>query len=242
MTLKETLEELYSQGKNGEVLKKIEGLSPEELTDEIKVIKAWALFRMQRYNDALDIIDPLYQKGFLPATKIMSQIIAYIGGNDNIFCEIYEKIPDDPSFWNSIAIRERRPGVSTLASKEKLVEKCIHFENSGEIAAIHLMNNTARVYFEQAMGIEDFLVSIGLWEASLRRYGTGDRNLHHRAAVLFWISQTHEKIGFSTSALDAAIESERLWERQVALDPLTGPFQEKLENARKRVFLLRQQG
>ncbi|MBI1888619.1 MAG: hypothetical protein HYS15_01665, partial [Candidatus Spechtbacteria bacterium] len=70
---------------------------------------------------------------------------------------------------------------------------------------------------------------------ALSLYGTGNINLHHRAAANYWISMAMEKVFGPAAALSAVEQSLELWDRQLALDPENPHYQKGRQGAADRL-------
>lgn len=77
--------------------------------------------------------------------------------------------------------------------------------------------------------------AIGALSYAIGLYGTGDMNLHHRAAAHYWMSVAMEKLFGPAAALSSAEQSFELWKRQLGLDPANKHFEQNYENAMARV-------
>jgi hypothetical protein len=66
-------------------------------------------------------------------------------------------------------------------------------------------------------------------------------NLHHRAALGFWTSTTHEKLGDLQRAFESSLQSTGLWRRQISTEPTNPSHVTKYLNALDRAVSLANQ-
>ncbi|MFA5730055.1 MAG: hypothetical protein WC938_02445 [Candidatus Paceibacterota bacterium] len=229
------INDLYKEGRFEEAMNAISSKYPliDEKPVDVLEVEAWCLFRFEKYELAAKAALILAEKGSQKGYELLAQIAGYVNKDDELLEKISQKLPVNVSVCNAYAIRARDPDSHIEARKVLL--SAILFMNDEEIAAAHLLNNTARLLM--AKGYEgtnmDIVTAIGFWQIALQKYG--DTNYHHRAAVHFWLSKAYEKLGDKQLAIKSAQKSLTLWVKQISLDPNNPKFNENLTGAEKRL-------
>jgi hypothetical protein len=228
----EQLRELYDEGKTAEVLYRILLDFPfgRDLPVEIEEIKGRCHFRREEYAEATKVAISASQKGSEEASELLIQLSAYVNKDDRTMEIIRQGLPNNSGVCNAFAIRARDSD-SNIAVK-LILDAAIRSINKNDLASINLLNNTARLLLEKGNHSSDTIMAIGLWEIALIKYG--EKNYHHRAAVMFWMSTAYKSLGDLSSASKKAKESLTLWEYQISLDPTNSKFKKNLEGAKKR--------
>jgi tetratricopeptide (TPR) repeat protein len=228
-----TIQELYEDGRFSEALKKIASDYPPSclMPIDVVVIKAWCHYRLGDYAEATKTALAAYENGSIKGEELLAQLAAYVSKDDELIMNIHQKLPNNPSVCNALAIRAR--DADSNIPLELILRATLRMARDNRIGAVHLANNTARALLAKGKYLCDVFIAIGLWETCRLRYG--DKNYHHRAAVHFWLSHAYERAGEHPLAVDNAEDSVTLWEQQVVLDPENIKFKEGLEGARKRL-------
>lgn len=229
-SLIEKLQRLYQKGKCSEALEEIASKYPslDTMPVEIKEIKAWCHFRKEEYTQASEAA---LSAGSTNADELLAQLAAYVSKDDAMIMNIHRKLPDNPGVCNALAIRARDKD-STIPM-ELIVKTALKLVSDNRIAAVNLINNTARLLIAKGNGSSDAVMAIGFWQIALLKYG--DVNYHHRAAVYFHLSKAYENLKAMDLAIKSAEESLTLWQKQAAFDPSNPKFLRDCEGAKKRL-------
>ncbi len=199
----------------------------------------WCYYRLGKYDQADQMGQMAVDYGDVNGFKIIAQKAAYIDHDEKQVLEILEidSLANDLGVVNALVVVARYPG-STVTIPQ-VIEIVSRITGSKEIAAANILNNAGRLVQEKATCAEDFIKAFGLMSLALGKYETKKNgkmvNLHHRAALLFWISKIWENLGSLDQAFIVSKKSLSLWYKQVKLDPENQEFKVKLENAKKRV-------
>lgn len=221
------LNQLRSEGKFTELKTAICSTTEERRTLEENKLLGWALYRLGEYEASFELALKIND------LELASQISAYVTKDDALIDEALETFPDNPTFWNARVIRARDPDFGRFCLK-KFFQKDEEFANSEEIGAINFRNNLARLFLAKGDHYKDPWVALGLWNSVVIRYiHHGEGNVHHLAAVYFWMLQAYLKLGEKSLAIEMARQSAELWEIQSKRDPQNLEFQKKYENALK---------
>lgn len=231
----EEISNLYKEGKIEEAMNAISSKYPliDEMPRDVLEVEAWCLFRFEKYELATKAALMLTEKGSQKGHELLAQIVGYVNKDDALLEQIFQKLPVNVSVCNAYAIRARDS--DSHIKVRKVLLAAISYMNDEEIAAAHLLNNTARLLM--AKGYEgtnmDIVTAIGFWQIALQKYG--DTNYHHRAAVHFWLSKAYENLDNKQLAIKSAQKSLTLWVKQISLDPNNPKFNENLIGAEKRL-------
>jgi hypothetical protein len=198
---------------------------------EVMEVKAWCHFRREEYakatETALLAVDKKSEKGL----ELLAQLIGYISKDDEALKNIHQKLPNNVSVCNAFAIRAR--DADSTIPIEMVIKAALRHINDSGIGATNLINNTARLLLAKGNGSYDTITAIGFWHIALINYG--NKNHHHRAAVYFWLSKAYESLGEISSAIESALNSLKLWDEQVILDPDNPKFKKNLTGAEERL-------
>jgi len=229
----EQLQELYKEGKTAEVLYRILLNFPlgRSLPVEIEELKGWCHFRREEYKEATETAVSATRKGSVKASELLIQLAAYVNKDDRMMEVIHQGLPNNSSVCNAFAIRARDP--DSKIPVKLIMDAAMRSINKDDLGAINLLNNTARLLLEKGNRSSDTMMAIGLWETALIKYG--EKNYHHRAAVMFWLSNAYESLEDRPLAIKMAQESVKLWEYQASLDPDNSKFKKNLDGAKNRL-------
>lgn len=228
--LVEKLQSLYKEGKCSEALEEIASKYPslDTMPVEIKEIKAWCHFRKEEYIQASEAA---LSAGSTNADELLAQLAAYVSKDDAMIMSIHRKLPNNPGVCNALAIRARDK--DSDLPMELIVKTALKMVSDDRIAAVNLVNNTARLLIAKGNGISDTVMAIGFWQIAILKYG--DVNYHHRAAVYFHLSKAYESLKVKNLAIKSAEKSLALWQKQASLDPGNPKFLRDCEGAKKRL-------
>lgn len=243
---------LYNGGKFGDCAAKLSALR-EDFKDfltqdharELHAIEGWHHYRHARYDKALESIlaslehpraleCELYIRCYLPEYK-----------NDARKDELVQKIGDNIQTANAIVINARTSDPVPYSLVEEIYKRYETYgvDNPNDVRFANLLHNTGRVFLDKARNDDDLRLALKYYSLAADQYGYGETNLHHRAALGFWTSTTHEKLGDLASAFQSSLGSMKTWRQQIDAEPNNNSHVKKFFNAMDRtVDLARRSG
>lgn len=256
----ERLDALLKEGRTEEVLEiglpLCDPLSPifrEELQQsaELQACVGMAYYRRKDFGYALMhfyqslLLDPANER----AIYGMAYIAAYVEKDPEKTREWMEKLPESAARDNAhmIILRSKEyidtngldntaMGVVTLLQKyiltpcEDSLNVANVFHNGGRFFLVESDAEEKAQDGDTAMAKKHCASAIASLALSLGLYGTGDMNLHHRAAANYWTSVAMEKLFGPAAAVPSAEEAVKLWHRQVERDIKNTHFWKSYEN------------
>lgn len=231
----------YDQGKTEEVLEKIAAMSPKPSGPEyadLVTLKGWCHYRRKEYVKAHDAA--LAAGSHRWARELLAYVYAYAPGyvNDEELRRIAAEIGHDAvNIANAFVIRARAPDCVDL-THEEVAQYTDRFQGGTDVSTANLFHNAGRFFLDKARQESDLGQAITYLDRALALYGQ-EANWHHRAAAQYWKSVAVERQDGKDAAVPVAVESLRLWEKQVSLDPTNASFKEKCSAANKRLAQLR---
>jgi len=226
------IENIYAKGQFCEVLKGIRDAWPiiETAPKRIRIIKAWCLYRVKKYEQAMNIANELGDS-VIEAVELKATIYAYADKNYKKLEELHHRFPGNIAICNAVAISGRDKDCPFSIQYIKSITEKI--EDDGSIAVGHVWNNIGRALDAKGNNSNDLADAILFSHKAMERYGKD--NYHHRAALSFWISKYFEGIGNMYLAIGAAKRSLKLWIKAMSLDPENSSFKKSFEGAQKRL-------
>ena len=228
------VQELYDASRFEDALELISAEGQGQMTTtqdwaELMRIKAWCHWRRKEYEEARKIAK---EYGIY---EILAYLAAYVDKEFEALLALRPHLENNINFWNAVVIIAR---TNDLPDQEALVREALGLLlragfpwKVGEVAEANLAHNLGRYYAE---GSDD--------EAALRWYVSArdayeilGGNWHHRAALHFWMSKSHEALGNLAEALFAQRASVALWHIQCDLDPKNESFQKNLAGGKERL-------
>lgn len=229
------IQKLYDQGKTAEALELIAQSMPPEgdpQRGDYLALKGWCCYRRKEYAEAQEAA--MAAGSVRSARELLAYLAAYAPGyvDDGKLQQMADELGDSVAVVNALVIRARAPE-STLFTPEEVLRRVLQHRGD-EVVVANLYNNAARFFQEKARGDTDLITALGLFDCALVKYGHAV-NFHHRAALQYWRSYVLEKLFGNKAAIVAATRALELWVQQLALDPDNKSFQEKQEQARRRL-------
>ncbi len=182
----------------------------------------------------------------------MAYLAVYVDKNPEKTNEWMAKLPESAAKDNASMIMMRAAEyieanglLKTEDNVGDLVEKWLNPNPEDSLNVANLLHNAARFYivdsekYLEAGSQQICMVAVGLLQSAIGLYGTGNMNLHHRAAANYWISVAMEKLFGPAAATSAAAQSIELWYRQLELDPKNPQYSKSLQGASDRLIALR---
>lgn len=233
MAAKQIRQELYdgsrfaeAQAAAQEVLQQ-PGLFEDE-AGELKALVAWCYYRQKKYEEAASWATDAGQ--VLWARECLMYLRAYAPGykDDKRLKELAAELGDTVNVNNAVVIRAR--DADSQIGSEEVVQR-VRSHTASDVSTANLWHNGARYLLSRGQDASAFETALEFIDGALARYGTGDQNIHHRAAANHWKSNILLKLDRRQEAITAAQEAVRLWTRQCELDPKNSAHVEKKAGA-----------
>lgn len=210
---------------------------------EAHALEGMAHYRRKEFELARRCFDLSLQKN--PANELTLNGIAYLAIRESM-----SKLPEGPPKDNSWVILmqnkeyiEANGLLETQAEIEEILTKYTKPNPDDPLNVANIFHNAGRFYIVAAemdaeSSYENYFLASMVLHCALPLYGTGEMNLHHRAAANNLLSITYEKVFGPAAALPFAEQSLILWNKQLNLDPQNPHFQEKYDNATQKILEL----
>jgi len=186
----------------------------------------------------------------------MAYLAAYVNKDPGKTREWMDKLPESAARDNVHMIMMRSPECIETNGLEQTYSEVIDLFDRyltpnpvDPLNVANLMHNAGRFFLVKGADQEQrgdmpevrktCASAVAALALALSLYGTGDMNLHHRAAANYWMSVAIEKLLGPAAAIASAEQSVELWSRQLALDPKNPHFKESWRGAADRLHELR---
>ena len=219
---------LYNGGKFNDCAAKLSSLRvdfkdflTQDHSRELHAIEGWYHYQLASYEKALESISAslehpraveceLYIRCYVPEYR------DEVRKND-----LVQTIGDNIQTANAIVVNARTSNPVPYSLVEEIFKR---YETHGvdhpnDVRFAHLLHNTGRVFLDKARNDDDLRLALKYFSLAADQYRYGETNLHHRAALGFYTSETHEKLGDLTSAFFASLGSLKTWRRQIEAEP-----------------------
>lgn len=214
----EKLEALLAQGKTDELLEAAEPLmtktpssksAPKERAEVVALI-GMARYRRKEFDEARKrfdealVRDPENER----ATYGMAYLAAYVDKDPDKVREWMEKLPESAARDNAWIIVIRSPEylenanpLEIYASLREILHRRVKPDPADPLNTANILHNAGRL----TLAMNDMagkswdeksvmaLIAVGMLTSAIGLYGTGNTNLHHRAAAYYWASVAQEK-------------------------------------------------
>ncbi len=260
---------LLGEGRIEDVIKQVNqllldiftGNSSQDYFAELLAIRGMAFYRRKNFEDART--DFRFSLSTDPANERaiygMAYLAAYVDKDVAKTHEWMEKLPDSAARDNAWMIIMRsneyissNGPLSTDIEVADVLAKYLAPNPADPLNTANLMHNAGRFflaeseYHEKDGDIEeariDRVSAVAALSLSLALYGTGEINLHHRAAANYWMSVAMEKVLGPAAAIPSACESLKLWHKQLLLDQGNPHYQKSYNGSRERLIDLCEKG
>lgn len=228
-------ETLYKQGKYAQALDVVQNvLKAEPENGDALALQGWCQYQLADYVQAS--VSALQAGGENQrALQLRMTLHAYAKTgmqNRDKMLELAVRITDKVVVANALLIIAKdESGMVTPDDVVARVMECVSGVPSVNVA--HVLQNAGRYFHRIHRTTADYAMALGFLVLAYARYGSGDSNLNHRAAALYWSSQCAKELGDAVNARMFAVESLKLRERHLAIAPDDERVQKDAESARK---------
>lgn len=232
--------------------------------EEVWAIRGMAWYRRKEFQEARDCFELslIDNNSNERATYGMAYLAAYVDKDPDKVREWMEKLPESAARDNAWMIIMRSPeyiGAHTLLSTEGDVQNILIRwlvpNPKDPLNTANILHNSARFYLEYGDAIEYMtdepddpseknecvFRALAYLTSAIGLYGTGNTNLHHRAAAHYWLSVAQEKILGAAAAIPFACKSLRLWYKQIRRDWDNPHYQKSYINSEEHLLSLKNQ-
>jgi tetratricopeptide (TPR) repeat protein len=229
----------------------------QEQCAELQAVVGMAYYRRKEFENAQTyfnmslVLDPANER----ALYGMAYLAAYVDCDSVKTREWMEKLPESAARDNAWMIILRTPEYYDMqhplmveGEVEKLAQKHFKPNPSDPLNTANIMHNAGRFFIahgdkcmERDTGVPAeekrvlYMLAVGVLQSAIGLYGTGDQNLHHRAAAHYWLSVAQEKLLGPAAAIAFAEQSVELWDKQLDLDPENPHYQKSRQGAADRL-------
>jgi hypothetical protein len=224
---------------------------PSDYRSELFALKGMAFYRRKEFDIARANFGMSLSINAQNERAIygMAYLAAYVDRDSSKVREWMEKLPESAAKNNARVIIARSDEYLSdvgVCDAECEVEEILHgwvgLNPQDPLNTANILHNAARFYMEIPEDVEggkykqqDLYKALAYLQMAIGLYGTGNMNLHHRAAANYWLSVAQEKLLGPAAAIPFACESLHLWVRQLVLDPDNPHYQKSYTGSREQI-------